>query len=503
MSQKREILRVERIKTDHRGIRILTDAKLNLFDGETVGVLGVNYSGKTALAGAICGFFPCTDGKITYMEQFVSITSLTQAREMGIFYIQQESTLVDEITVFDNFMLTSSNHSILITNRKKYEEDIRDVLSIFGVEYINTELKTEELSEYEHLAVEVSKAILSGVKVIVFDNVLSSVSFNIEKDVNRMISCLRSMDICIVLIEAKYKYLEKWCDRIFVMRSGRIVGIFDRSVEEEKLISLMMGYPTKRLADEQALANAGNREKGLLVMEHIVTLTGLNDFSFSAYEGEITGMLFLEKESQRALESLLEGTTKNYKGRIFYKGMPLKNRKPDQLLNQGIVFIQEDNLFTEASFKENILLSAYKKTSRGVMLNASELKYILTELVSRYFSDYEDLYNKEINRREDWLFRKKIMLCRGLATKPDILVFVNPTVHSDFDLRQQYYEDVLSIKEYGASGLILSTDLEELLALCDRIIIVKDGKAIEQRLVDADGVSVLKRKFSAFLKEIT
>ena len=137
------------------------------------------------------------------------------------------------------------------------------------------------------------------------------------------------------------------------------------------------------------------------------------------------------------------------------------------------------------------------------MLNASELKYILTELVSRYFSDYEDLYNKEINRREDWLFRKKIMLCRGLATKPDILVFVNPTVHSDFDLRQQYYEDVLSIKEYGASGLILSTDLEELLALCDRIIIVKDGKAIEQRLVDADGVSVLKRKFSAFLKEIT
>ena len=183
--------------------------------------------------------------------------------------------------------------------------------------------------------------------------------------------------------------------------------------------------------------------------------------------------------------------------------MPLKNRKPDQLLNQGIVFIQEDNLFTEASFKENILLSAYKKTSRGVMLNASELKYILTELVSRYFSDYEDLYNKKINRREDWLFRKKIMLCRGLATKPDILVFVNPTVHSDFDLRQQYYEDVLSIKEYGASGLILSTDLEELLALCDRIIIVKDGKAIEQHLVDADGVSVLKRKFSAFLKEIT
>ena len=145
MSQKREILRMERIKTDHRGIRILTDAKLNLFDGETVGVLGVNYSGKTALAGAICGFFPCTDGKITYMEQFVSITSLTQAREMGIFYIQQESTLVDEITVFDNFMLTSSNHSILITNRKKCEEDIRDVLSIFGVEYINTELKTEEL----------------------------------------------------------------------------------------------------------------------------------------------------------------------------------------------------------------------------------------------------------------------------------------------------------------------------------------------------------------------
>lgn len=320
MSQKREILRMERIKTDHRGIRILTDAKLNLFDGETVGVLGVNYSGKTALAGAICGFFPCTDGKITYMEQFVSITSLTQAREMGIFYIQQESTLVDEITVFDNFMLTSSNHSILITNRKKCEEDIRDVLSIFGVEYINTELKTEELSEYEHLAVEVSKAILSGVKVIVFDNVLSSVSFNIEKDVNRMISCLRSMDICIVLIEAKYKYLEKWCDRIFVMRSGRIVGIFDRSVEEEKLISLMMGYPTKRLADEQALENAGNREKGLLVMEHIVTLTGLNDFLFLLMREKLPECFFWKRNPREHWNLCWKELRKIIKDGFFIKG---------------------------------------------------------------------------------------------------------------------------------------------------------------------------------------
>lgn len=501
MSLKQEILRLERITTDYKGVRILKDARMNLFYGEITGILGVNYSGKTALAGAVCGFFPCNSGEIYFMGEKVHITSILQARNMGIFYIHQESTLVEEITVFDNFMLSFSSRSIWIRNRRKKEEDIRDILAIFDAEDIDIYAEARTLSEYQRLVVEVSRAVLNGVRVIFFDGVLSNVSFNIEKRVNKLLEQLENMNICIVLIEAKQMYLKQWCDRIFVMRSGRTVGVLERSTDEEKFVSLMMGYPAKLPLKNQGTDGISGGEKGLLVLTHVNTPTGLNDLSLAVYEEEITGVLFLEKESQKALEGLLEGKTKNYSGRILYQDRPLMNRNTDQMLMQGVVFIQEDNLYPEMSLDENILISAYKTTSHGIMLNNPELKYVITELITRYFSEYGDLHNKEVDRREDWLFRKKIMLCRGIATSPKLMIFVNPTVHSDLSLRKCYYEDVLSIKKYGISALILSTDLEELLALCDRIIIVQNGKAIEQYPVDKEGSEALKNKFSVFLKD--
>ena len=224
--------------------------------------------------------------------------------------------------------------------------------------------------------------------------------------------------------------------------------------------------------------------------------------SFTAYEGEITGILCLERTSLKALVRFLEGRERRYEGKILYEGKRFRNRGTDEALRKGIVFIREDNLFPEMSFEENLLISAYQTTSRGPFLNTSELKYTMTELESGYFSEYENLYKKTVDSQEDWLFRKRIMLCRGLAASPRLMICVNPAVHSDFVLRNSYYEDLLSIKKMGISGLILSTDLEELLALCDRILILQNGCITEQYQVDQAGSSALKHKFSAFLKDI-
>lgn len=502
MSQKTEVLRLEHITTELRGVRVLTNARLNLFSGEIVGLLGVNHSGKTALAGAICGFSPCSGGDIYFREKRVMISSITQARDLGIFYIQKESSLIEDITVFDNFMLSSSNHHIMIGNRKKREREIREVLSVFDAGDIDNSAGMDTLTEYEHLLVEVCKAVLNGVKVIVFDSVLSGVSLNIEHKVNRILARLSRMNICVILIEAKYKYLEPWCDRLFVMRSGRTVGIFERHTEEDKIISLMMGYPVKSLDESPRHSGGSYGKKELLVLEQVCTDHGLDQLSFTAYQGEITGVLCLERTSLKALVRFLEGKERCYGGRIIYEGKRFRNRGTDEALGKGIVFIREDNLFPEMSFEENLLISAYQTTSRGIFLNASELKYTMTELETRYFSGYENLHRKAVDSQEDWLFRKRIMLCRGLAASPRLVICVNPAVHSDFALRNSYYEDLLSVKESGISGLILSSDLEELLALCDRILIMQNGCITEQYQVDQAGISALKQKFSAFLKDI-
>ena len=502
MSRKQEVLRLEQVSTKHKGVKILSDAQLNLFNGETIGLIGVNYSGKTALAGAACGFLPCTDGRIYFMEKRVEIQSIMQAHNLGICYIQKKSALVEKMTVLDNLILSPPDRNVFLGNKKKIENNVKEVLLIFDVKDIDIYADVETLNEYHRLVVEVCKAIMSGVKVIFMDNILSDISFSIKDKVNEILLKLQSMGISIVLIETKYRHLKQWCNRIFVMRAGRTVGVLDKGAEEDKIISLMIGKPAKPQFDAPNITAVRHEENELLAFNNVVTDMGLNNLSFTVYEREIAGVLSLGRESQLALEWLLEGDDKLRGGHMFFLKENISIRSTDEALKKGVVFIHEDdNTFPEASLEENILISAYKTTAGGPMLNEAELKYLSTELIAKYFSEYEVFPREPVGTREDWLFLKKTALCRGFATSPKLMIFVNPTLHNDFATKSSFYVDILSIKDYGISGLILSTDLEELLMLCDRIFVMQDGHIVEQHMVDEAGKAALEQKFSAFLKD--
>lgn len=507
MNQRREVLRLEQISTRHNGVKVLADARLNVFSGESVGIIGINNSGKSALAGAMCGFLPCTAGRIYFMENLVEIPSIMCARQLGICYIQQKSTLIMDMTVTDNLMLSSPNKKFVIWNESKIRVRFKETLASLGIEEVNLDAEVETLSEYQRLALEVCKAVFTGVKVIVFDSVLGESSINLKNNVGEMLKRIEGMGISVVVIETKYRYCQSWCERIFVMRSGRTVAVLDSDTDEEKIVSLMMGYPKKLNPEKPRLVDTKQQKKELMTLARETADGESNDFSCKLYEGEIAGILCLEKSSYKAIEYMIEGKSPRPRGLAIINGTRFRITGADALLKLNIVVIHDgDYRLFGTTFEENILLSAYKKTSRGIVLNQSELKYLAAELKTQYFSEYGTLSRSDmdsyIQSGEDWLFYKKIMLCRGLAVSPKLMIFISPTLHNDFLVKRQFYEDIVSIKKQHIGGLILSTDIEELLSICDRIYVVQNDGVMQQYFLDESGREALEYDFSSYLRAL-
>lgn len=504
MKKRLEVLRMEQIITQKMNTRLLADARLNLFSGEVIGIVGVNNSGKTVLAGAAAGFMPCTSGKIYYMDERVEIKSIIQARNTGIFYIKRQSALIEEMSVADNLMLTSSENTSFLNRRKKIAETVRDVLDIFDAGDIDIDAEVGMLSEYNRLVVEICKTILGGVKVLILDDVISGISMDIKHLAGKLLDRLKRMDISTILIEPRFRFLEEWCDRLFILRSGRTVGVFSKeNYHNDKIVSLMTGYPNPDFMAGIGSGAALPAKKELFRVEGVCTSMGLKDITFSVHKEEIVGILCLGRASEEALAWLLKGDIQPSAGGMYLDEEPLAIFGLHDALEKGVVFLPEDNaVFPEADLVENILMNAYAKTGRHGVLNGAELKYLATELTARYFADYEDAPGLVGDHSHDWLFYKKIVFCRGLASCPRLMVFINPTLHNDFVSKERFYEDILSLKKQNVSGLILSTDLDELLALCDRIIIVKGGTMVEEHTVNEDGKAFLEYKYNVCLQDV-
>lgn len=504
MENRQEVLRLEQIVTERLNTRILSDARLNVFSGETVGIVGVNNAGKTVLAGAIAGFLPCTSGKIYYMEKRVDITSIIQARNLGICYIKRQSSLIEEMSVADNLMLAPEENTAFISSRKKIESEVRDVLGIFGAGDIDIDAEVGTLSEYHRLVVEICKTIFNGARVLILDNVISGISMGIRNEVGKLLMRLKSMDISTILIEPRFRFLEKWCDRLFVLRAGHTVGVLRKGeYDPDKIVSMMTGYPMQDVSTASGQAALPAEKEELFRAENVSTVMGLKDISFSVCKEEILGILCLGKATEEALVWLLTGEAQPSAGGLYLHERPLVLEGMHDAMQKGIVLLPEDNaIIPDVGVRENILVNAYEKTGRAGVLNQAELKYLCTELITNYLADYEDVLESGQAICYDWLFYKKIAFCRGIASFPKLMVLVNPTLHNDFVSKKSFYKDILSLKQQRISGLILSADLEELLALCDRIVIVKNGSVVEEHPVDGEGRALLEYKYNACLRDV-
>lgn len=478
-SMNKEILRMEEIESYYGGERILNGARLNLFQDEIIGVTGVNYSGKSALAGGIAGFYPYANGRTFLEEHEIKILSIEQARNVGIFYIQKKSSLIEDFTVLENLFLNVGARSILI-QKKQIHLQCLEIMELLGIQAEISE-KVETLSFKNRILVEIAKAIVYNVKILILDDVLNGMSKDALQWLAGIFLMLKSLHIGIILIDNSFSYLKPFCQRLFIMRDGKTVAVLsEQEMKEDNIISYMIGRPmeTREEVIRETVTEKKNQET-LLQFQNIYDCGILHGLSFQVERDTITGILNMNKHSGEALEALFLGCAVPQSGSIFLEGKEIFLESAEQALKLRIAVVPEyDRIFDELSIEENIMMSAYKKNSSFLgRLDDNEMKYLTGELFTDFIMNVYPSCEADELVPENRLIRKKVSICRAVSTAPELIVLVNPTRSLGEVFRNQIYEDMMLMKKKKISLLLISSDVKELLQVCDKIIVVNQGKA--------------------------
>lgn len=472
----KELLRMEHIVAYHFSKKIVDDAKLNLFQGEVIGITGVNNAGKTALTGGIAGTAPIACGHVYIEEKEVSITSIEEGRKAGVYYFSGHSSLITDFSIWENFLLGPNRRKTVIKSEAS-EAQCREMLELLGIQ-VNIHEKINTLSLKEKLLVEIARAVYYDAKILIMDDILGSLSAKALDEFELLFQMLCSLHIGIILIDNGFRIPKRYCNRLFVMRSGQTVAVLDKGNMEDNLItSLMLG--TKPSAKEEPpIPGSPVHNEALLEMRHIHFQNILMDLSFQIFRNEATGILNVGTHSGNAVNLLLQGREKPDSGTLYFRQKALLLKSAEHAVRMGITSLAEENvIFPNLTLEENIMLPALKINS-GLygILNKAELKYYASELMSRYIVDYEGIYISESQIESDTILRWKISFCRMLSTNPELVILLNPAKSIDSTSKDLLYRDIRSLGDLGKTTLIISSDIEELFSTCDRILFVNHGK---------------------------
>lgn len=503
MFMKNELLRMENIQSYKNGRLVLNHAHLNLFQSETIGIVGLNYSGKSTLVGGIAGFSPFEKGTVYFCEEKVQFKTIGQAREAGIFYIQERTSLIEQLSITENMFLHMVDSKNIVLHKKSQQEQVKEILSLFQIEE-DENMPMAYLSQKNRLLIEVAKAVLHEAKIIILDNVLNKLSESGLEEFKNIFTMLKSLHIGIILIETGIKHLKPFIDRLFIMREGKTAAVFDREeIEDDLVVSLMIG---EEFMEEEKEVPSGSEmhAQPLLHIKQVEYKGILQGTDFEIFEGETVGILNVNKHSGAAIAELLMGTEEKYNGAVIYKGKEVAYPITEKAIEDGIVVIPEkEAIFWDFTIEENITFMALKNQRRLLAgMRESELRYVADEMFSKYIKNEQDRLHLGDYVPKNRLVQKKIALCRALAARPDVLIWQNPTLNMDLFSKQKIYEDIQSLKQTDITLIIISQDIRELLQVCDRVIVVKEGVVDEQLPVTEKNRKLLIRKFGDQIKNI-
>lgn len=475
---KREILRMEDICTSESTVNIVRDADFHVFEGEIVGLVGMTYAGKSTLLGAVTGEHLCDSGKIWICEKQKKIDSIEYARKEGVFLIKEHSSLIDAFTIRDtmhlNFAFTGKK-----LRYKEYLKKCKSTLKLLNIDESDDTL-IGNLNFHKRVLIEIAQALICDARIIVLDSIVGLLSDTAHIEFRDLFKKLKLYGISIVIIENQADLIQRYLDRLCIMRKGRIVAeLMPEEMKQNLILSLSEGesyIPRSVVIPNDVIEMSG---ENIFEFSHVKTEDGvIQDLSFKLCHGEILGIWNKNRHSGQAIQDILEGKTKLMSGSIQYHGKKCECNQENWSYQYGIYLLPEtDRLCSNMSVGENIGLSALKKNAcMKVVIKEGELKYLIQNLCEEFMGKKKFLLFPDQMVPEGQLFRKKISLCRALAANAKIIVYNNPFLRMDIKERVVFGEDLIKIQKKAVSQILISSQIETLYPLCSRIVQVDEGK---------------------------
>lgn len=460
------------------GTEALRGVSLEIRSGEILGLLGENGAGKTTLMKIVSGLLSPTHGRIRLDGNVVHFKMPAQALKAGIGMVHQHIPLVHNFTGFENIILGLGRIDF-----EKARKKLAELMEETGLK-VNLDVPVENLSLGERQRIEILKMLFRGVKVLILDEPTTNLTPIETKELFVLLKKLAKEGKAIVFISHKIKEVMSVTDRVVVLRKGKVVGeLLTRETTPQELASLMVG---RQVVFRYLPKERYPRQEDLLVVKDLwvkddFKKDAVKGISFELRSGEILGVAGVEGNGQRELVEALTGLRKVHKGKVFLRGEEVTNLSPDKLSFKGLVHIPEDRrnfgLVMEMNFLENVLLGLHRYRDfliAGQIINWSKVSEHAKELIEKYEMVVASV--KSPVRSLSGGNQQKLIVARELSKNPSVIIAANPTRGLDVASTQFVRNKLIELRNRGIGVLLVSSDLDEVLDLSDRIAVIYEGR---------------------------
>lgn len=470
------LLEMQAITKQFPGVLALDKADLSVETGECHALVGENGAGKSTLMKVLSGACQPDGGRIRFGGQLRQVDSPIVARNLGITMIHQELNLLQGMTVAENIFL---GHELVRgplgwLDREAMERRSEKLLASFGQE-MSGRVPVKSLSLAQQQMVEIAKALSVRSRLIIMDEPSAILTERELTELFGLIGRLKEQGVSVIYISHRLEEIFNVCDRTTVMRDGRTIATRPTSeLDREEVIRLMVGRELKSSVRRTAPKTGAE----LLRLEGIGQAGKLEDIDLRLCRGEIVGLTGLVGAGRTELARVLFGVEIPDRGRMFLEGKPIRPHSPRQAIDLGIGLLTEDRksqgLVLGMRVRENTTLSRLGKLIRWGLVDSSRERESVQDFVRQLAIKTPSTEEKVRNLSGGT--QQKVVLSKWLFTRSRILIFDEPTRGIDVGAKEEIYRLMLRLVGQGIAILMISSELPEVLRLCDRILVMHAGR---------------------------
>ncbi len=469
------VLEMTDIEKQFPGVKALDHAKLRLRPGTVHALMGENGAGKSTLMKCLFGIYKQDGGEIRIDGQSVHFTGPKNAMENGVAMVHQELNQVLQRSVMENIWLGRFPKQGGLVSHKVMFEETKKVFDDLDIP-VNPKTIIGKLSVSQRQMVEIAKAVSYNAKILVLDEPTSSLTQEEVEHLFVIINKLRAKGVAMVYISHKMEEILRISDEVTIMRDGQWIATeYASGLTTDKIIKLMVGRDlTERFPPKTNVP-------GDVVME-VKNLTGKYmpsciDVSFNLHKGEILGVAGLVGSRRTELLETIFGIAHHDKGEILKDGRPIQNKTPKDAIANGFAMLTEERratgIFGGMSILFNSVIANIKNYRRGILLSNATMKTDTQWVIEsmRVKTPSQKTHIRSLSGGN----QQKVIIGRWLLTKPEILLLDEPTRGIDVGAKYEIYQLIINLANEGKSVIVVSSEMPELLGICDRIMVMSNG----------------------------
>lgn len=474
MNGNDNILEIKHISKFYPGVVALNDVSLEIRKGEIHALIGENGAGKSTLIKTCSGAIAPSEGEIVVNGKVFHSMTPVLSKQNGIGVIYQEFNLVGDLSVAENIFLGREIRRGIVVDQRAMEREAKKILTSLNME-MEPRTLVKHLSVGFQQMVEIAKAVSTDARLLIMDEPSAPLTNAEVKSMYAIVDKLKKNGVTIIYISHRLDEIFRLSDRVTILRDGRYVTTLNTcDTSKDELVKYMVGRELTEIYPQRSTQCI---KKEVIFEAVSVCGNGDKNISFQLHKGEVLGFGGLVGAGRTELTELIFGMKAKSSGKFLYKGKEISPRNPKEAIDWGIGLVPEDRKAKGAllglSIKNNINMPIYPRISKGSVIDTKkEIK--IAEKYKKEISIKAPGINQIVKNLSGGN-QQKVILAKWLAADADLLIFDEPTRGIDVGAKQEIYMLMNTLVEQGKAVLMISSEMEELMGMSDRIIILSEG----------------------------